>query len=364
MRNVLVGLLGLAALGWTAHLATVSPVMAQTGQVTGTLEGEPLDFTVSDGVGGMPGLFYETYGGSGYSGLGIIASALEQSDDSIDGVMLFMDFESEGSVSPADMTADMVADAVIMVVEAWDAGSQNPERVWLAELDGFQSLEIDRLDLGGDAGALSGRIASDSFCLQDMSSGDPEPIVQDNAEICRAGTVNFTMVSGDATTAPPEQPMQIEELGRVTGMIGRDTYEWITFLADGAQATASIDRAGVFDMLNIQAHSSDSDDFLRADILTVTVAGDFATGEIINDGTVPVNVSFFPDGIGSHYTSEIDGGEVSASVSSFTHDSDQGEIEMSLEGRLCRVEDFAPVEGDCKTFELEVMTKLLRAQGG
>lgn len=337
---------------------------AQSGQVTGTLDGELLEFTGSDGVGAMPALFFETHGDSGYSGLRIIASVLEQSGDSIDGVMLFMDLESESSLSPGDMTADMVADAVIMVVDEWDAGAQNPERVWLAERDAFQSLRIDQLDPEGDAGALSGSITSDSFCLQDMTGGDPVPILQDDAEICRTGTVDFTMASGVATEEPPTPPMQVEVLGRVTGTIGSDSYDGITFLADGAEATANIERGGAFDMVRIQAHSPESSDFLRSDILTVNFATDPATGEIVTDSNDAVNVSFFPDGIGSHYASDVGDGAVRATVSDFTLDGENGEIALSVEGQFCRVEDFVEVEGDCKAFDLEIATEVLSAQGG
>lgn len=337
---------------------------AQSGQVTGTLDGQPLDFTMSEGIGGMPGLFYETYRYSGLFGVGIIASALEQSGNSIDGVMIFMDLESENASSPRDVTSDMLVDAAIMVVDEWDAGSQNPGRVWLAELDAFQRLEIDQLDLEGDTGAFSGSIMSDSFCLQDMSRGDPEPILQGNAEICKPGTVRFTMTTEAATEMPPAPPMQVDVLGRVTGTIGSDSYDGITFLADGAEATANIERGGAFDMVRIQAHSPESSDFLRSDILTVNFATDPATGEIVTDSNDAVNVSFFPDGIGSHYASDVGDGAVRATVSDFTLDGENGEIALSVEGQFCRVENLVAVEGDCKEFDLEIATEVLRAQAG
>lgn len=336
--------------------------LAQSGQVTGTLDGQPLDFTASDGVGGMPTLFYETYGGSGYSGLGIIASALEQSGDSINGVMIFMDFESESSFSPSDVTLDMVVDTVIMVVDAWDAGSQNPERVWLAKLDGFQSLGIDQLDLEGDAGALSGRITSDSFCLHDMSRGDPPvPIVQDDAAICQTGTVDFTMASDTTKAAPPEQPMEVDVLGQMTGAVGDAAYDWITFVANGVQPTATFDGSGALDMISLQAHSPESADFLRDDILSIDIAAEVATGRIVEGESLSAGVHFFPAGREAYYTTDSGAAQVTATIIGFSHRNGQSEIAMTLEGQICRIEGLTEVPNDCKSFAAEGVTELVDA---
>lgn len=332
---------------------------AQSGQITGNLDGESLSFTVSNGAGGMPGLLFEPYAGRDYAALGVMASALEETADGISGVMVFFDFETDEEMPAQDLTPEMAAFAEVMVVEKWENGAANPSRLWLAEMDRFDLFEIDEMSLEGDAGRLTGRITSRRFCLHDMTSGEPEAVRRDGAMICKPGVVNFALASEGATTPPPPQPLQLEVMGRVTGMVGNDSYEWITILpADGAPSV-TLERSGGFDLLTLQAHFPASADFLRADVLSVTIAGDTVTGEIPREGTLPVELSFFTGEPGVYYSAQDGEGEMVAEYINFYVEDGKGEISMNLEGRICRVENSELVADDCKAFEARVATDLL-----
>ncbi len=336
---------------------------AQTGQITGNLEGAALNFEVSNGVGGMPGVFFDPYDDPDYSGVSVIFSALEDSGEAISGVMAFVDFETEGALDLGEMTSENVADAVVMIVDEWQSGAVNPNTIWMAEADRFESLEITRLELSGDTGAIAGRIASQRFCLHDMSGGDPVAIRRDGAMICKPGAVDFAVASDGATVAPPRQPIAYEVLGRITGTVGLESHEWITILPEGGEATATLQPSGTgLDILRLQGHSPTSADFLRADVLSITVVGDVATGSVPSEGTVPVELAFFPGEPGVLYTSQEGEGGVTASMRQLYLEGDRGEAAMYLDGRICRVEDFEPVPGDCRSFEAEVRTEVIRAR--
>lgn len=337
--------------------------LAQSAQVTGNLDGETLDFSMSGTVGGMPPLFLETYTDGGTSELEIIAGAIVETEGGLDGVMLFLGLETDDASQSIEPTSDMAYFAEAMIVDEWAPGAPFPETVWMAELDRFAVFEIDTLSIEGDAGTLTGRITSDRFCLHSFSGDEPVAVRRDGAMICKPGAVNFAMSSDGATVPPPPSPMEVEVLGRATGMIGYDSYEWITFLPAGAEPTATIDQIGGLELLRIQAHNPASGDFLRDDVLTVTVAADPATGEIPSRGMVPVELSFFTGEQGSHYTSQVDSAGVTADILSFYVDGDMGEIDMVLDGRICLVEGLETVPDDCKAFEAQIATEIFRTSG-
>lgn len=336
---------------------------AQSGQITGNLDGMPLGFSVSDGVGGMPGLLFEPHTGQGYAELGVMAAALEQTADGIAGVMIFIDFETEEDLSTQALTPDMAQFAEVMVVETWDSAAEMPERVWLAEMDRFALFEIDEISLEGDSGQLAGRITSRRFCLHDMTGGEPVAIRRDGAMICKPGAVHFALASDAAATPPAPEPLQMEVMGRITGMVGYDSYEWITILPAGGAPTVTLDRSSGSDLLTLQAHYPASADFMRADVLSVTIAGDTATGEIPNEGSLPVELAFFTGEPGVYYSAQDGEGEMMADYINFYEEDGKGEIAMTLEGRICRVENAALVADDCKAFEARVATELVLVEG-
>lgn len=338
--------------------------MAQTGQMTGNLDGAPLDFAVSDGVGGMPGLLFEAHEGRGYSELGVMASALAETADGLTGIILFMDFETEPGMAVENLTADMADYAEVMVIEEWNSGAENPGKVWLAGRDRFSMFEIDQISLQDENAILAGRMASPRFCLHDMSSGEPEPVRRDGAMICKPGAVNFALATDDAMTPPPPQPMQMEVLGRATGMVGVDSYEWVTFQPQSGAPTVTLERLGGGDILRLQAHNPASANFLRADVLSVTLVGDTATGDIPSEGSLPVELAFFTGESGSFYSAQDGEGGMTAEIINFYAEDGQSEITMNLEGRVCRVERFELVAGDCKAFEAQIATQVILATEG
>ncbi|MFU8883562.1 MAG: hypothetical protein ACNA7Q_14450 [Rhodobacterales bacterium] len=338
--------------------------LAQTGQMTGNLDGAALDFAVSDGVGGLPGLFFEVHEGRGYAELGVMASALEETVDGITGVVLFMDFETEPGLAIENLTADMVDYAEVMVIEEWQTGAENPAMVWIAGNERFASFEIDEISLQDESGVLAGRIASRRFCLHDMSSGEAQPLRRDGAMICKPGAVHFALATDDAMTPPPPQPMQMEVLGRATGMLGVDSYEWVTFQPQTGAPTVTLERLGGSDILRLQAHNPASANFLGADVLSVTLVGDTATGDIPSEGTISAELAFFTGEAGIFYSAQDGEGEMTAQIINFYAEDGQSEITMNLEGRVCRVEGFELVAGDCKAFEARIATQVVLAHDG
>lgn len=332
-------------------------------QVTGNLDGEVLDFSMTNAVGGMPALYLETYTDGDTPEVEVIAGAIEETQEGLDGVMLFLGLAA-GPDSVANLpSSDMAYFAEAMVVDEWTPGAPFPETVWLAELDGFEIFEIDTLSFADEAGALSGRITSDRFCLHSFTGDEPIAVRRDGEMICKPGAVTFAMSTDGAATPPPPPPMEVEVLGRATGMVGRDSYDWITFLAPGAEPTATIDQDGAIDLLRLQAHDPASDNFLRDNLLSVTIMGDLETGKIPDGGTVPVELSFFTDEPGVFYSSEDGDGGVTANVLSFHVDGDLGEVDMVLEGQICKIDGFELVSDDCTSIEAQIATEIIRITG-
>jgi len=340
-------------------LALPFAAQAETGRVAGNLDGASVDFALGENASGLPPMMVEIYAGSGFTELSLQLFALQDTANGLGGVMVMLGFEDESGLEAGDFTAEMLVDGVVMVVEDWPEGSANPAQVWLAELDSADEFSVDALAMDQEPPRVAGRMASRRFCLHDFTSGDPEPLRRDGAMICKSGAIAFDAAISPGEAAPA--PVEVEVLGRAEGMIGYDSYDWITIQPQGSgQATARISAGPAGGQsLQLQAHSPASSDFLRRDVLTIAVHDSDALAERT---PLPGEVSFFIDYLQDFYTSSVGEGEATVTLRNLYLDGVESEVELIAEGRLCRIEGTTPVDGDCKSFEIRLQTELQHAE--
>ncbi len=339
-------------------LALPFAALAETGRVAGNLDGASVDFALDENTAGLPPMMVDIYTHSDFTELSVQLFALQGTADGLSGVMVMLGFEDDSVQEAGDFTPDMLADGVVMVVEDWPDGSSNPAQVWLAELDSADAFSVETLAMDQDPPRVAGRIASRRFCLHDFTSGDPVPLRRDGAMICKSGAIAFDAAISPGEAAPA--PVEVEVLGRATGMIGYDSYDWITIQPqDGGQATARISEGPAGGQrLQLQAHSPASNDFLRRDVLTIAVHDSAALQEHVQ---LSGDVSFFVDHLQDFYTSSVDEGAATITLRNLYLDGVESEVELIAEGRLCRIRGNTPVDGDCKTFEIQLQTELQHA---
>lgn len=160
--------------------------------------------------------------------------------------------------------------------------------------------------------------------------------------------------------APLATTESVEVLGQIAGTLGDEHRDWLTILPVGgmgaATATAELDDGKVV-ALRIQGHSPASENFLARDVLSIQLH-DWPALEVGH--AVQAEVLWVLDSPRNFYTSDEGEGSVTATIGSLEMAGDLGQVALTLEGRLCRVESLTPVPGSCLPFSAEVATEVLR----
>ncbi len=347
-----------------ATVASLAPVRsgAQSGLVTGMLDGETIGFQNMSGVNGVPGFIVEPYESGDVFGANVQVYMLDQIDVSIEGAIIWLNFETDGGEPPVEMTTPEVVDSMVMIVDEWIAGADYPARVWLAMTEQAENVGFNLQNQKPDHYALMGQLPAAEFCLHNLGADDLTPILSGGEMVCVPGALVFRVTGAGSASKLDDSPRELEAevLGRISGSIGGQDYEWLTIFSRGAP-TASLQRFGAGQMIRIQGHSPASDDFLRKDVLSLNMSDDFAQGYIPEGARVPVEVSFFPEGLsGVHYSGQDGTADVTAIIISHDLNAEQsGSIEMLISGTMCRVEGFEFTD-DCPKIEAHVKTELLR----
>lgn len=335
---------------------------AQSARVTGVLDGQTISFENMRGVNGLPGFVVAPRALDGVSGADVQAYILDQDGDSIEGAIIWLTFEAGGDDAAVEMTTQDVVEPMVMIVDHWTAGADYPDRVWLAMTETAQRAGFSLRMPKPDQYSLMGQLPAAEFCLHSLGDNGPTPLMQDGEMACVPGALVFRVTgtgsAGEVDDIPRE--LDAEVLGRINGTIGGQDYEWLTIISRGAP-TASVQRIGATQMIKLQGHSLASDDFLRKDVLSLAIDDGFAQGHIPDDSPVPVEASFFPEGLsGGHYSGQDGKAGVTATFTSHDLNAEQsGAIEMTVKGTMCRIEKFE-VTDDCPQIEAHVKTELVR----
>lgn len=327
--------------------------MAQSGHVFGSIEGERFAYRSADDTEGVSPVDFRIAARRDEIEVEVVAR--RETATGVEGVILYLVFESR-----EELSARTLAIADIVVAEEWSSAEEEPELFWYAERDDLDIVRLEGALASEGAGALSGEVASDRFCLHEWGDGyDPVPVLRASEMVCKSIDVGFALASADAPAQAPRQ-VEAEVLGRIEGRIGEESHSWVTVLPRRAEASATLGQLqpGNTDILRIQAYSPSSPDFLREQVLAITIVGEFGVG--IRTGiAVPAEVMFQVER-GIHYASRD--GSAQAIVSALSLDGDEGEATISLEGRMCRVEGWTEIEDSCKSFDLFVRTEIVRAR--
>jgi len=347
---------------WFSTLALM-PVcaVAQSGQITGQIDGVAVDLALGTPEDQEPGFFINRYAGGGITDLELELLAVSDGADGFEGIMIGLIFEGDGDLALEDFTPDMLIEAEVILIEDWPVDQLDPNSVWLADLDRAAAAEI-ALSLSEGHQTVTGQFASSRFCLHELDDLDYTPVRRDGGMICKSGALNFAAASDGADMARPAAgPIEVEVLGRIEGMVGTDSFDWLTITRSGAHGTAS--RAQADDgttRLSIQGHSPASANFLYEDVLSINIW----TKTPVPVGTpIPAEVMFVVEGSGGmprvFYTSDDAEGEVTATIWHLAPGDALDEIRVELSGRLCRVEGFTSIEGDCLSFQATATTELM-----
>lgn len=334
---------------------------AQDGQITGQIDGIAVDLTLGTPDDAEPGFFINLHAGGGMTELELDLLAISEGADGFEGIMIGLIFEGDGDLGLEDFTADMLIEAEVLLIEEWPSDQQDPRSVWLAELDRAETAEI-ALSLSEGSQTLTGQFASRRFCLHELDDFDYIPVRRDGGMICKSGALTFAAASdGVAVTAPTGGPVGVEVLGRIEGMVGTDSFDWLTLIrgdTDGSANWAQADDGTT--RLTILGHSPASANFLYQDVLSINI---WTQAPIPQATPIPAEVMFIVEGSGGmprvFYTSDEGDGKATATIWHVALGGEPGEIRVELSGRLCRVEGFAPVEGDCRSFQAIATTELM-----
>lgn len=347
---------------WFLALALV-PVCAaaQSGQITGQVDGVAVDLDLGTPEDDEPGFFINRYTRRGSTELSLELLAVSEGADGYEGVMIGLMLEGDGDLAPEDFTPDMLIEAEVFLIEEWPVDQIDPRSVWLADLDRVEAFEI-ALSLSEGSQTVTGQFASRRFCLHEMDDLNYRPVRRDGAMVCKSGALNFSAASDGADMSRPAGgPVEVEVLGRIEGMVGTDSFDWLTITRSGASGTASWAQAdNGITRLSIQGHSPASANFLYEDVLSINIW----TQAPVPEGTpIPAEVLFTVDsssGMPRVYYSSNDGeGEATAIIWHLALGGEHDEIRVEVSGRLCRVEGFTPVEGVCRSFQATATTELM-----
>ena len=337
---------------------------AQDGRILGQIDGEAANLAIGSPDTPDLGLMIELSEFSGGAELYIDLIAHAPGEGPYDAIMIGLTFEADDASAPAQFTTDMLIEAEIILIEDWSDPTTDPSTVWLAELDRAEAIDIT-VDMIGDDGAVSGQFASRRFCLHEVKNDDFLPVLQNGGMICKGGALEFTAASAglDAPAAQGARAVQVEVLGRLEGMVGADVFEWLTITRAGASATASYGQTNDGTVhLSLQGHSPASTNFLYQDVLGVNI---WTQAPVPEGEGIPVEVLFVVEGEGpmprAFYTSEVGEGTATATIWFLSMDDDEANIELEVEGRLCRVEGMQPVAGDCINFQVRGATEIVDA---
>lgn len=349
---------------WIVVTGVPGVALAQTGSITGHLDGKPFSHALSGQVVGYPAGGFDFAADGRRSDLDVMMIALDESGDQVHGAMLFINLRHEGDVLFHEMTPAMFDGAMLMLVDQWTKGESDPSRVWVAEAGRADGFTIEALALSEEEGVgqIAGAMRGGQFCLNDASSGDPVPVMRDGSPVCKAGEASFQMAIGDVADiqAPaPASTVDVEVLGRLQGNVGDEAREWLTILGARGDSSARFERLDGQSMaIYITGHSPTSDDFLRQGVISINLLGESVDGLPLNT-PVPAEVTYFVDGTNLLYSAQDGNGKAEAEVHRLDIEADAAQIELAVSGRLCRVENFRLVADDCLPFKVRGNTEVI-----
>ena len=352
-----------AALG-LAILAVPTTTSAQDGRIFGQIDGEAIHMAIGSPDVHDDGFMIELVEFSGGSELYIDLTAHTPGEGPYDAIMIGLTFESGGTSTPAQFTTDMLVEAEVILIEDWPDATEDPSTVWLAELERAEAVDI-MLNLSAGERTVSGQFLSRRFCLHEVENDEFIPVLQGGGMICKGGAIEFTAASAglDVPAAQGSRAVEVEVLGRLEGMVGTDAFEWLTITRAGASATASYGQTDDGTVhLSLQGHSPASANFLHQDVLSLNIW----TQDPVPEGkAIPVEVLFVVEGEGpmprAFYTSEEGKGQAVATIWFLSLDEAEPNIQLEVEGRLCRVEGMRAIDDDCLTFQVRGATEMVDA---
>ncbi|AWB32586.1 hypothetical protein DBV39_01360 [Orrella marina] len=353
---------GAAALGLSGLLS--ASVLAQTGEISGSLGGQSFQYNLSGEPMGFPGAMMDFASDGATAELDVIMFGLEPEGKEVKGAMVFVAVETEGDYQLEDLQADMPFSVMIMLADKWVADEADPRTAWIAESDEASSVSIDRLDLTEEGGSIAGRLVSDKFCLHDSANGKDEPVLKNGEPVCQSGEVAFQVDIGDAQAMAaqpgPDRNVEVDVLGQLEGTVGDNHYQWMTILPKGSdQGSATFSEiSGKPAGISLQGYSPEAGNFLSQDVMSISILSKHIDGFRLNE-PMDADVTFMVDGSKLIYSGQDGEGGAQAIVRDFKIDGDLATVTLEVSGRLCRVEQFKLIADDCLPFAVSGQSELM-----